>query len=144
MPCLIDSNVLIDVSRGHQPAIQYLDHLLEPWMLSQITAMELIAGARNQRELTVIDGFLSQISVIPLSDHIGVRAYELLKAYAKSDGLHVFDALIAATAIELSYQLVTRNFKHYRMIAGLRACLINGECHQIRVCLRLFQRNNSV
>ena len=48
----------------------------------------------------MIDGFLSLYSILPLSDGIGKRAYELLKAYAKSHGLHVFEALIDATAIE--------------------------------------------
>ncbi len=60
MPFLIDSNVLIDVSRGNEAAIKYVDSLPEPWALSQITAMEFIVGARDKRELAVIDGFLSQ------------------------------------------------------------------------------------
>ena len=58
MPFLIDSNVLIDVSRGNAGAIQYVDRLAEPWALSQVTAMELIVGARDKRDLATIDGFL--------------------------------------------------------------------------------------
>ena len=120
MPFLVDSNVLIDVSRGNAAAIRYVDALAEPWVLSQVTALELIAGARDKRDLAVIDGFLSLYSMAPLSDGIGKRAYELLKAYAKSHGLHVFDSLIAATAIENAFTLVTRNRKHYQMIDGLK------------------------
>lgn len=67
----------------------------------------------------MIDGFLSLYSVVPLSDGIGRQAYGLLKVYAKSHGLHVFDSLIAATAIENGFTLVTLNRKHYRMIDGL-------------------------
>ncbi len=51
---------------------------------------------------------------------IGHRAYELLKRYAKSDGLRTFDSLIAATAIEQKCTLVSRNRKHFAMIEGLR------------------------
>jgi predicted nucleic acid-binding protein len=120
MPFLIDSNVLIDVSRGNAAAIQYVDGLIEPWALSQVTALELIVGARNKREVAVIDGFLSLCSVAPLTEAIGTRAYELLKIYAKSHGLHVFDALIGATAIENTLTLVTLNRKHYQMIDGLK------------------------
>lgn len=47
MPFLIDSNVLIDVSRGNAGATKYLDRLGEPCSLSQVTAMELIVGARD-------------------------------------------------------------------------------------------------
>jgi predicted nucleic acid-binding protein len=120
MPFLIDSNVLIDVSRGYAAAIKYVDGLAEAWALSQVTAMELIVGARDKRDLATIDGFLSLYPVIPLSDSIGTGAYRLLKTYAKSHGLHVFDSLVAATAMEKALTLVTLNRKHYRMIEGLQ------------------------
>jgi predicted nucleic acid-binding protein len=120
MPFLIDSNVLIDVSRGNAAAIKYVDGLAEAWALSQVTAMELIVGARDKRDLATIDGFLSLYPVIPLSDSIGTGAYRLLKTYAKSHGLHVFDSLVAATAMEKALTLVTLNRKHYRMIEGLQ------------------------
>jgi predicted nucleic acid-binding protein len=64
--------------------------------------MELIVGARDKRDLATIDGFLSLCPVVPLSDSIGTGAYRLLKTYAKSHGLHVFDSLIAATAMRRS------------------------------------------
>ena len=119
MPFLIDSNVLIDVSRGNAAAIKYVDGLPEPWAMSQVTAMELIVGARDKRELATIDSFLSQYPVVPLSDSIGAQAYRLLKMYAKSHGLHVFDSLLAATAVEKALTFVTLNRKHYQMIEGL-------------------------
>jgi len=56
---------------------------------------------------------------VPLSESIGAEAYRLLKTYAKSHGLHVFDSLIAATAIEKAFTRVTLNRKHYQMIEGL-------------------------
>ncbi len=59
MAFLIDSNVLIDVSRGNSAAIEYVDRLPDPWALSQVSAMELIVGARDKRDLAMIDGFRS-------------------------------------------------------------------------------------
>jgi predicted nucleic acid-binding protein len=44
---------------------------------------------------------------------------ELLKLYAKSHGLHVFDSLVAATAREEGLTLVTRNQSHFGVINGL-------------------------
>lgn len=120
MPFLIDSNLLIDVSRGNQAAISYVDGVTEPWFISRVTALELIVGARDKRDLVVIEAFLSLYSVVPLSDSIATRAYGLLKTYAKSHGLHVFDSLIAATAIENGLTLITSNRKHYQMIDGLK------------------------
>ena len=97
MPYLIDSDVLIDISRGKRAAREYLDALAEGWAISQVSALELIVGARDNRDLGEIDAFLSAYVIVPLRDSTGKRAYELLKLYAKSHGLHVFDALVAAT-----------------------------------------------
>ncbi len=100
-------------------SIQYIDALPEAWALSQVSALELIVGARNKAELARTDNFLAHYIVVALQGSTGVRAYELLKKYAKSHGLHVFDSLIAATAMEENLTLVTRNRKHFSMIEGL-------------------------
>jgi predicted nucleic acid-binding protein len=119
MPYLIDSDVLIDISRGSVAAREYLDDLPEGWAISQVSALELIVGARNHREVAELDAFLSAYVVVPLRASAGSRAYQLLKRYAKSHGLHVFDSLVAAIAIEEGLTLVTRNRKHFAMIDGL-------------------------
>lgn len=91
MPYLIDSDVLIDISRGNAAACEYIDALPEGWGISQISALELIVGVRDNREIGEIDMFLSAYVIVPLRSSTGMRAYELLKQYAKSHGLHVFD-----------------------------------------------------
>jgi hypothetical protein len=116
---LIDTDVIIDVSRRNAAAANFVDSL-ENVEISIITALELIAGARNQRD---DDGIDSLIKTYPVHGELGVQitglAYELLKRHAKSDGLRTFDALIAATAIEAGLTLVSRNRKHFQMIRGL-------------------------
>ena len=57
MPYLLDSDVLIDVSRGQSAARDYLDALPEGWAISQVSALELIAGARDHRDLAGIEPF---------------------------------------------------------------------------------------
>ena len=84
-----------------------------------MTALELISGAKNQREVELIDRLIDTYEMIPVDDAIGRRAYGLLKTYAKSNGLRTFDSLIAATAIEERRTLVTRNRKHFGMVNGL-------------------------
>jgi predicted nucleic acid-binding protein len=119
MPYLLDSDVLIDISRGSPAAIDYVDALPDPWMISQVTAMELLVGARDQREVAYLDAFLSSYPILPLHDSLGKLAYHLLKEYSKSHGLHVFDSLVAATALEQGLTLVTRNRRHFGMIERL-------------------------
>src|ERR1035437_2691268 len=66
MPYLIDSDVLIDVSRGKPAAREYIDALPGGWAISQISALELIVGARDNRDLADIDTFLSAYVIVPL------------------------------------------------------------------------------
>src|SRR5437016_641066 len=63
-----------------------------------------------------IDSLIAAYPVVHINDRTGARAYDLLKTYAKSHGLRTFDSLIAATALEGSLTLVTRNRKHFGMI----------------------------
>ena len=69
--------------------------------------------------MALIDQFLANCTIIPLRASTGAAAYELLKNYAKSNGLQVFDSLIAATAIGEGLILASRNRKHFAMIEGL-------------------------
>jgi tRNA(fMet)-specific endonuclease VapC len=119
MPYLLDSDVLIDISRNKTVAIDYVDTLPDEWAISQVTAMELLVGARDKRELAYLDTFLSSYPIVRLSESLGRRAYRLLMDYSRSHGLQVFDSLIAATALEQDRTLVTGNKRHFAMIEGL-------------------------
>jgi predicted nucleic acid-binding protein len=48
MAYLLDSDVLIDISRSRTASIDYVDTLPGPWAISQVTAMELLVGARDK------------------------------------------------------------------------------------------------
>jgi predicted nucleic acid-binding protein len=54
MVYLIDTDVMIDVSRENANAATYLDSLADP-AISIVTAQELIVGARDKRDLAGID-----------------------------------------------------------------------------------------
>ena len=119
MPYLVDTDVLIDVSRNNEAAIDFLDQLGDSWSLSIITALELVVGARDKKEVNQIDKLVSVYSSIPLTTEIGNSSYDLLRQFAKSHGLRVFDSLIAATAIEEKLTLLSKNKKHFQMINNL-------------------------
>src|SRR6266446_6223416 len=60
----VDSDVLIDISRGNLAAREYTDALPEGWAISQVSALELIVGARDKRDLADIDTFLSAFVIV--------------------------------------------------------------------------------
>ena len=119
MAYLIDSDVMVDFTRGNAKAADYLDSLGDDCLLSAITALELIAGARNQREVTDLDILISAYEQIPPTEEIARRAYAVMMTFTRSHGLHALDALIAATAIQNGLTLVSKNRKHFQIISGL-------------------------
>jgi predicted nucleic acid-binding protein len=90
MAYLVDTNVMVDFTRGNVNAADYLDRIRGACLLSSITALELIAGARNQREVTDLDILISAYEQIPPTDDVTRRAYYLMKT-----GMGTLDAWLS-------------------------------------------------
>ena len=120
MAFLIDTDVLIDISRGSGAAADFVDGLTGDVFIARISAMELIIGARDRCDQDVIEKFISLFQFAELSEVIGQDAYARAKRYSKSHGLSLADALIAATAMTNDFTLTSRNEKHFRPISGLK------------------------
>lgn len=117
---LIDSDVLIWLTRGNTQAKARLEHI-NPWRISVITYLELAQGCRSKQELERIKQGLaaSHTDVIHITPAISAQAAQLIDTYTLSHGLQLADALIAATALEHNITLLTGNAKHFATIAGL-------------------------
>ena len=118
MANVIDTDVLIDVTKGSPDAIAYLESLTD-LAISSITAMEIIVGAKTQRQTLALDASLAAFPLLQLTPGISANGYDLLKQYARSHGLRPFDALLAATVLAGEHTLITRNVKHFRCIPNL-------------------------
>ena len=83
--------------------------------------MELLQGARNASESAKVKTFLAEgaFQVLPLTENIGHRALIYVEEYARSSGMRADDAIIAATAIENGFMLVSGNRKHYQPVREL-------------------------
>jgi predicted nucleic acid-binding protein len=118
---LIDSDVLVWLTRGHPGAARRLDALPD-WRISVITYMELAQGCRDKAELARVKKGLAagNTEVLPVNAAIGERARALIDELALSHGLRLADALIAATALDSGLPLLTANLKHFAPVPGLR------------------------
>jgi predicted nucleic acid-binding protein len=117
---LIDSDVLVWVTRGHVGAAQRLREL-KPWRISVVTYIELSQGCRDKAELARLKKGLAarQTEVLQVTPAISQRAADLVDSLALSHGMRLADALIGATAIEHGLTLVTANVKHFSAVSGL-------------------------
>lgn len=116
---LVDTDVMVDFLRGQPAAAALLHRYSTRIMLSSIVAAELYAGARNNGELAVLDDLLSLFRVVPVSPEIARIGGLFKRNFAKSHGVGLADAIVAATATADDADLKTLNVKHYPMIKGL-------------------------
>lgn len=117
---LIDTDVLIWVTRGNEQAIEYLDNI-DRIFISDVTYMELIQGAFNKHDANSIDKTLREMNVkrLPIEKQISEIAVSLVRTYFHSHSMQLADALIGATALEHNLELVSGNAKHFKVIDGL-------------------------
>jgi len=119
---IIDTDILIDVGRKINEAVERLDKEEKESVLgtSIVTQMELIVGCRNKKELNALNRFLKRFKIISINEGIAYKSVELLGRYRLSHGLLIADSLIAATALTMDVPLLSKNQKDYRFIEGLK------------------------
>ena len=117
---LLDSDVMVDILRGHPPAVSWLTSLgSTPIGLPGLVAMELIQGCRNLAEQQRLEKQLQRFTLHWPAQADCQRAYRDFAAYRLGHSLGLLDALIGQTAVGLAETLATFNVKHYGVMPGL-------------------------
>ena len=116
MTIVVDSDVLIEVSRGRNQGV------LAAWeaavgqgmnlACSPISVAELWRGARAA-EFGLLEDLFRALGLLPIGTSTGKLAGDILRKYSSSHGVELADALIAATALEYDAELWTRNHRRY-------------------------------
>lgn len=117
---LLDTCIVIDVLRGREAALAFVEGLADAPSLSVITATELIAGVRNTQERRLIERLLAVCTTHDIDLETASLAGDYVRQYGPSHGVDPIDALIAATAKARGLELATLNLKHFPMIKGLK------------------------
>ncbi len=118
---IVDSDILIDFSRGDETAAQWLDNaaLGSVLAISIITKMELMVGGQNKNHFSKIQRFLLRFQILNINEQISERTSDLIQEYHLSHGLLIPDAIIAATTLFFDGSLATRNQRDFKFINGL-------------------------
>ncbi len=116
---LLDTDVLIDVQRGHPPAVAWFRGLTQPLAVPGFVVMELIQSARNAREVREAHRQVAPFPILWPTEADCARALSDFTTLHLSHSLGLIDALIAATAVGQHATLCTFNLKHYRAVPGL-------------------------
>jgi len=118
----IDSDILIDASRGITQAVQTLEKFDQTHILSVsvVTKLELMVGCENKQELRELNNFLERFEISHLTEVISKKAVELFQQYRLSHGVLIADMLIAATALCYKLELISKNQKDFKFIDDLK------------------------
>ena len=117
---LLDTDVMVDILRGHELAKVWLQSVDEIGMPG-LVAMELIQGCQNAREQRTLEKELSEYQLYWPNIEDCNRAMKTFSSHYLSDNIGLLDALIAETAIGIEAKLATFNVKHYRVISALQS-----------------------
>ena len=114
---LLDSDVIIEWLRGHEPFVTKIAQLLKEhsqlfW--TPVSVAEVYSGVRKSEETRTGKLFIL-LEPVSISPDTGKKAGEYLRLYAKSHGVEIADALVAACAFMENLPLWTLNRKHYPM-----------------------------
>jgi predicted nucleic acid-binding protein len=108
MRAVFDTNILIDYLNGRAEAKAELD-LYEEKMISIVTYMEVLVGAKNPDEAEILRAFLQSFRCKELTQSVANFAITLRQQHR----LKLPDAIVYATARDVGCNLVTRNTKDF-------------------------------
>ena len=114
---LLDSDVIIEILRGHRAALhaaRALEGSRVPTYCTAVAWAEIYAGVRPGEE-TAAQAFFDARGAVALDGPIGRHAGGYLARYGRSHGVELADALVAAAAAISGLRLWTLNRKHYPM-----------------------------
>ena len=116
---VIDTTVPIDLLRGSEAAVAWIDTLDRRLVASEVTRVELLRGLRSH-ERGAAERLFAGLRWVGVTEPIARRAGELGRTWRRShSGIATIDLIIAATALELGAELATANVRHFPMFPDL-------------------------
>ena len=131
---LLDTDTLTHLHAGHRKVVESLRVLDDTDVgTTIITKIELIRGRmdfvlkaatgpellRAQHLLTRTEELLEQIIIVPIDD-VAAAQFDLLRASRRFRKIGRADLLIASIALANSATVVTRNVRHFKVLARLK------------------------
>lgn len=119
MDAIFDSNVIIDFIGKRLPvsATLEIDRFLQaPSFNSIISRIEVIGYNGSNDKMDKFEEMCGSLIEIELPENIVQKTIQLRKSYRK---IKLPDLIIAATALEYNFQLITHNLDDFKTITGL-------------------------
>jgi tRNA(fMet)-specific endonuclease VapC len=117
---LCDTNIFIEIYKGNDLMIDIFRNIGQNNVaISDVSCAELLYGARNKKELSLIRKDIDKLLVLPISSPISRQAVKLVEQFSLSHNLNLPDALIASTAMFHELELYTLNLKDFKFLKDI-------------------------
>lgn len=117
---LFNTNIFIKIYKGNDTVIETFKNIGQNSVaISDVTCAELLYGARNKKELSLIRKDINNLVVLAISSPISTQAVKLVEQFSSSHNLNLPDALIASTAIFHDLKLYTLNLKGFKFLEDI-------------------------
>ena len=120
---VLDSDVLIDLLAGREPAGTVVPNLLQMNLAgtTAVTVYELYSGAVRSSHRRRLDEFLSALQIFALDARTARYAGAVdLSLRQKGQPINPGDNMIAGICLAHNLALVTRNVSHFRRVGDLK------------------------
>lgn len=136
---VLDSSAAIAAERGRQSVADFIETILRAHgpldlSLSPVTVAELVHGIFRARTRAAAESrrlFVEELfSLIPVHPFTRRTGWPVEGQEATKENVLLFgDLMIAATALEQGYAVLTRNLRHFQNIPGLdRSAVLSNGC----------------
>jgi predicted nucleic acid-binding protein len=129
---ILDTSAIVTAERRGRSVPQILAQVREAWGeteigLSAVTLAELVHGsqrakleAQRQRRNAFVEELMATVTVYPVTAEIA-RLAGLISGQEAARGVNLpfEDLLIGATALQLGFEVVTEDARHFQMIPNL-------------------------
>ena len=120
---VVDTDVLIDFMFGKGPGDEMLQSVLgrEDLHTTAVTFYEFLVGNAPPRLDSRIRGVLENLVVLPLDERSARCAADVRRNLRREHhDIGMADCLIVGTVLTHGGILMTRNFRHFNLVEGLR------------------------
>lgn len=120
---IADTDVLIDYLNGMEPGASAVAEALRRRELATtvISRFELQRGARRARRPGPLQTLLARLKAVPLGAAAADRAAAISRELEeRGDALDRADCLIAGIVLSAGDTLLSRNYRHFARVPGLR------------------------
>lgn len=119
----VDTDIIIDHLRGKGPGVEFFEAIVRKAspFTTYINRFELLCGARDKKEIKVIEECLLGFTILSFdeaSSEEAARIYRELKIHGRLIGIR--DIMIAGVSIANKAAFATKNIREYERVKGLR------------------------